>query len=179
MLRAINDLSRFSFSTCCYHAGRWRSLPWERCCSTCSYRPNWRELGFEEIAGLSQSKGEKAMRFLMALPAPPDIMEKIVPSLELVTAMRKYDQEMTKAGIMLAGEGLPPTSKGGRLRVSGGKRVITDGPFTEAKEVIAGFWMIQVKSKEEALEWAKRCPLPEGGILDIYQIFDPATDFPP
>ena len=83
--------------------------------------------------------------------------------------MRKYDQQMTKAGIMLACEGLHPTSKGARLRVSGGKPVITDGPFTEAKEVIAGFWMIQVKSKEEALEWAKRCPLPEGGILDIYQ----------
>jgi hypothetical protein len=63
--------------------------------------------------------------------------------------------------------------------VSGGRPVITDGPFTEAKEVIAGFWMIQVKSKEEALEWAKRCPLPEGGILDINQIFEPATDFPP
>jgi hypothetical protein len=111
--------------------------------------------------GLIQSKGDETTRFLMALPAPPDIMEKIVPLLELVTAMRKYDLEVTKAGIMLACEGLHPTSKGARLRVSGGKPVITDGPFTEAKEVIAGFWMIQVKSKEEALEWAKRCPLPE------------------
>jgi hypothetical protein len=136
-------------------------------------------LGFEEIMGLVQSKGDETTRFLMALPAPPDIMEKIVPLLELVTAMRKYDLEMTKAGIMLACEGLHPTSEGARLPVSGGKPVITDGPFTEAKEVIAGFWMIQAKSKEEALEWAKRCPLPEGGILDINQIFEPATDFPP
>ena len=98
---------------------------------------------------------------------------------ELLTAMGGFSEVLVKAGVMLAGESLHPTSKGARLRVSGGKPVITDGPFTEAKEVIAGFWMIQVKSKEEALEWAKRCPLPEGGILDIYRIFEPATDFPP
>jgi hypothetical protein len=119
------------------------------------------------------------MRFLMALPAPPEVMETVVPSLELVNAMRKYDREMTEAGVMLANEGLHPSSKGARLRISGGKPIITDGPFTESKEVIAGFWMIQVKSKEEALDWAKRCPLPEGAVLDIYQIFEPATDFPP
>jgi hypothetical protein len=119
------------------------------------------------------------MRFMMVLPAPPEIMEKVVPSLALVTAMRNYNAEMAKAGVLLAAEGLHATSKGARLRVAGGKRIMTDGPFTEAKEVIAGFWMIQVKSKEEALEWAKRCPLPEGGRMDIYQIFEPATDFPP
>jgi len=92
--------------------------------------------------------------------------------------MRQYDQDMTKAGVLLAEEGLHPSSKGTRLRVSGGKRVITDGPFTEAKEVIAGFWIIQVKSKEEAIEWAKRCPLPENGLIEIRQVFE-NCDFPP
>jgi hypothetical protein len=85
---------------------------------------------------------------------------------------------MAKAGVLLAAEGLHPTSKGTRLRVSGGKPVITDGPFAEAKEVIAGFWIIQVKSKEQAVEWAKRCPLPENGLIEIRQVFE-NSDFPP
>ena len=120
------------------------------------------------------------MRFMMMLPCPPEPLEQLVtsPNKEIVTAMRKFNEEMTKAGVLLAAEGLHGTSKGWRLKVSGGKKVITDGPFTEAKEVIAGFWIIQVKSKEEALEWAKRCPLPENGLMEIRQVFE-NTDFPP
>jgi hypothetical protein len=118
------------------------------------------------------------MRFMMLLPAPPDALEQRPPNKELVMAMRKFNDDMRKAGVLLGAEGLHPSSKGTRLRVSGGKRVITDGPFTEAKEVIAGFWIIQVKSKEEAIEWANRCPLPENGLLEIRQVFE-NSDFPP
>src|SRR5271165_4956158 len=118
------------------------------------------------------------MRFMMLLPAPAYALEQGPPTKELVIAMWKYNDDMTKAGVMLAAEGLHPPSKGKRLRVSGGKPVITDGPFAEAKEVIAGFWIIQVKSQEEAIEWAKRCPLPEGGVMEIRQVFE-ECDFPP
>jgi hypothetical protein len=118
------------------------------------------------------------MRFMMLLPAPAYALEQGPPTKELVMAMRKYNEDMTKAGVMRVAEGLHPPSKGKRLRVSGGKPVITDGPFAEAKEVIAGFWIIQVKSQEEAMEWAKRCPLPEGGLMEIRQVFE-NCDFPP
>ncbi|MGB8770880.1 MAG: YciI family protein [Candidatus Korobacteraceae bacterium] len=118
------------------------------------------------------------MRFMMLLPAPVDALEQGPPAKELVTAMRKYNEDMTKAGVLLAAEGLHPTSKGKRVRVSGGEPVITDGPFAEAKEVVAGFWMIQAKSLEEAVEWAKRCPLPERGLIEIRQVFE-NCDFPP
>jgi hypothetical protein len=120
------------------------------------------------------------MRFMMLLPAPVEPLEKAVavPHKELVTVMRKFNEEMAKAGVLLAAEGLHATSQGSRIRISGGKRILTDGPFTEAKEVIAGFWIIQAKSKEEALEWAKRCPLPENGVIEIRQVFE-ASEFPP
>jgi hypothetical protein len=119
------------------------------------------------------------MRFMMLLPAPAQALEQCaVPTAEIVTMMRKFNEDMTKAGVLLAAEGLHPSSKGTRIRVSGGKRTVTDGPFTEAKELIAGFWIIQVKSKEEAIEWAKRCPLPEGGLIEIRQVFE-NCDFPP
>jgi hypothetical protein len=118
------------------------------------------------------------MRFMMLLPAPAQALEQGPPSKELVTAMRKFNDDMRKAGALLAAEGLHPTSKGTRLRVLGGKPVITDGPFAEAKEVIAGFWIIQAKSKEEAIEWAKRCPLPENGLIEIRQVFE-VSEFPP
>ena len=119
------------------------------------------------------------MRFMMLLPATVEGLEKFaVPPVEIVTAMRKFNEDMAKAGVLLTAEGLHPSSKGTRVRVSEGKRVITDGPFTEAKEVIAGFWIIQVKSKEEAIEWAKRCPLPECGVVEIRQVFE-NCDFPP
>jgi len=119
------------------------------------------------------------MRFMMLLPAPAQALEQCaVPSAEIVTTMRKFNEDMTKAGVLLAAEGLHPSSKGTRIRVSGGKRTVTDGPFTEAKELIAGFWIVQVKSKEEAIEWAKRCPLPGGGLIEIRQVFE-NCDFPP
>jgi hypothetical protein len=119
------------------------------------------------------------MRFMMLLPAPVEALEKFaVPDAGIVTAMRKYDEEMKAAGVLLTEEGLHPTSKGARIRMSGGKRIVTDGPFIETKEVIAGFWIIQVKSKEEAIEWAKRCPLPECGVIEIRQVFE-NSDFPP
>jgi hypothetical protein len=120
------------------------------------------------------------MRFMMLLPCPPEPLEKLaaVPNKEIVMAMSKYNDEMKKAGVFLAAEGLHATSKGFRIKVTGGKKIVTDGPFTEAKEVIAGFWLIQVNSVEEALEWAKRCPLPEGGLMELRQVFENA-DFPP
>jgi len=119
------------------------------------------------------------MRFMMLLPAPVDVLEQCaVPDKDVVLAMRKYDAEMRQAGVLLSEEGLHPTSKGKRVTMSGGKPVVTDGPFAEAKEVIAGFWIIQTKSIEEAVEWAKRCPLPEHGVIELRQIFE-MQEFPP
>ena len=118
------------------------------------------------------------MRFMMMLPAPVDVLENWQPTKEVVGAMRKFSDDMRKAGVLLSAEGLHPTSKGTRIRVSGGRRTVTDGPFAEAKEVIAGFWMIQVKSKDEAVEWANRCPLEENGLIEVRQVFE-AHDFPP
>lgn len=117
---------------------------------------------------------------MMLLPAPPDVLEKADSSHnpELVRAMHKYNDEMKKAGVLLLAEGLHATSKGARIKVTGGKKVVTDGPFTEAKEVIAGFWLIQAQSQEEAIEWAHRCPLAEHGLIEIRQVFE-KTDFPP
>ena len=99
---------------------------------------------------------------------------------EVLAAMGKYNEELVRAGVLLAGEGLHPSSKGARIRFSGDKRTVTEGPFTEAKELIAGFWLIQVKSKDEAIEWVKRCPNPvEGeGEIEIRQVFE-AEDFGP
>jgi hypothetical protein len=96
----------------------------------------------------------------------------------MLTAMGKYNEELVKAGIMLAGEGLQPSSKGARVQFSGTKRTVVDGPFTEAKELVAGFWMWQCRSLDEAIEWAKRCPNPTGedGVLEIRQVFE-ADDF--
>lgn len=119
------------------------------------------------------------MRFMMLLPAPVELLEKsAIPDKEVVLAMRKYSEEMRQAGVLLTAEGLHPTSKGARIRISGGKPVVTDGPFAEAKEVIAGFWIIQARSKEEAVEWARRCPLPEQSVIEIRQVFE-NSDFPP
>jgi len=115
---------------------------------------------------------------MMSLPAPVEAQEDFVPTRELVTAVRKYSDEMRKAGVLLLAEGLHPNSKATRIKMSGGKREFRDGPFTEAKEMIAGFWLIQVKSREEALEWASRYPLAEGEIVEIRPVFE-NTDFPP
>src|SRR5689334_20617447 len=98
------------------------------------------------------------MRFMLIVKASKDSEAGIMPGPELLEAMGKFNQELIKAGVLLAGEGLQPSSKGARVRFSGDKRTVIDGPFTETKELIAGFWLIQVKSKEEAIEWLKRCP---------------------
>jgi hypothetical protein len=121
------------------------------------------------------------MRFMMMVKANADSEAGVMPSTELLEAMGKFNEEMVKAGVMLAGEGLHPSSKGARVRFSpGGKRTVIDGPFTETKELVAGYWLIQVKSKEEALAWAQRCPAPMGedqdGEIEIRQVFE-AEDF--
>jgi hypothetical protein len=103
----------------------------------------------------------------------------VMPSEQLLTEMGKYNEELVKAGVLLAGEGLHPSSKGARVKFSGSKRTVTDGPFAETKELIAGFWLIQVKSKEEAIEWVKRAPNPMPGTepeIEIRQVFE-AEDF--
>ena len=118
------------------------------------------------------------MRFMVIVKATKDSEAGKLPSQELLAAMGQYNEELVKAGIMLAGEGLHPSSKGARVRFSGDKRIVTDGPFAETKELIAGFWLWQVKSKEEAIEWVKRCPNPMPGheaeieIRQIYEIED-------
>ena len=118
------------------------------------------------------------MRFMVMVKATPDSEAGVMPSRELLAAMGKYNEELDKAGIMLAGEGLHPSSKGARVRFSGDKRTVIDGPFTETKELIAGFWILQVKSREEVIEWVKRCPNPMPGEseIEIRQIFE-ASDF--
>ena len=119
------------------------------------------------------------MRFMIMVKASKDSEAGKMASEELLAAMGKYNEELVKAGIMLAGEGLQPSSKGARVRFSGDRRIVTDGPFTETKELIAGFWLWQVKSKEEAIEWVKRCPNPMPGTdaeIEIRQVFE-AEDF--
>ena len=118
------------------------------------------------------------MKFMVIVKANKDTEEGVMPSEELLTDMGKYNEELVKAGIMLAGEGLHPTSKGARVKFSGDKRTVVDGPFPETKELIAGFWIWQVKSKEEAIAWAKRCPNPTGAEseLELRQVFE-AEDF--
>jgi hypothetical protein len=119
------------------------------------------------------------MRFMVIVKASKDSEAGKMPSRELLEAMGKYNEELVKAGIMLAGEGLQPSSKGARVKFAGDKRIVTDGPFAETKELVAGFWLWQCKSKQEAIEWAKRCPNPMPGTeseLEIRQIFE-ADDF--
>jgi len=118
------------------------------------------------------------MRFMVIIKASKDSEAGKMPSQKLLTEMGKFNEELGKAGIMLAGEGLQPSSKGARVRFSGTKRTVIDGPFTESKELIAGFWLWKVKSKEEAIEWVKRCPNPMEGEseIEIRQVFE-AQDF--
>ncbi len=120
------------------------------------------------------------MRFMIVVKASKETEAGVLPSEELLTEMGKYNEELVKAGIMLAAEGLHPSSKGARVKFSGDRRTVVDGPFTEAKELIAGFWLWQVRSKEEAIEWVKRCPNPTGveGEIEIRQVFE-ADDFGP
>jgi hypothetical protein len=115
---------------------------------------------------------------MVIVKANKDTEAGVMPSEELLQAMGNYNEELVKAGVMLAGEGLQPSSKGARVRFSGNKRTVVDGPFAETKELIAGFWMWQCKSLAEAIEWAKRCPNPTGeeSELEIRQVFE-AEDF--
>ena len=114
------------------------------------------------------------MRFMLMVKANKDTEAGVMPSEQLLTEMGRFNEEMAKAGIMLAGEGLHPSSKGAKVKFSGAKRTVVDGPFAEAKELIAGFWLIQVKSKEEAIEWVKRVPNPTGeeSEIEIRQVFE-------
>ena len=114
------------------------------------------------------------MRFMVIVKANKDSEAGVMPSTELLEAMGKYNEELAKAGVMLAGEGLHPSSKGARVRFNGKKRTVIDGPFTEAKELIAGYWLFQCKSKEECIEWVKRCPNPMEGEseIEIRQVFE-------
>jgi len=120
------------------------------------------------------------MRFMVLVKANADSEAGQLPDEKLLTAMGKYNEELVKAGVMLAGEGLHPSSKGARVRFSGNQRTVIDGPFAETKELIAGYWLFQVKSKEEAIEWVKRCPNPTGAEseIEIRQVFE-AEDFGP
>jgi hypothetical protein len=111
------------------------------------------------------------MRFMMIVKASEKSEAGIMPTEQELTDMGKYNEELVKAGVMLAGEGLHPTSKGARVYFSGDNRSVTDGPFSEAKELIAGFWILQVKSREEAIEWAKRVPCREGHV-ELRQVFE-------
>jgi hypothetical protein len=116
------------------------------------------------------------MRFMVFVKATKESEAGVMPSKQLLTEMGKYNEELVKAGIMLAGEGLHPSSKGVRLRFSGSKRTVIDGPFAETKELVAGFWIWQVKSREEAIEWMKRCPNPTGTgaetEIELRQVFE-------
>jgi len=118
------------------------------------------------------------MKVVVFVKATPESEAGIMPGTELLTAMGNYNEALVKAGIMLAGEGLHPSSKGARIKFSGKNRTVVDGPFTEAKELVAGFWIWQVKSMDEALEWAKRCPNPMEGesILELRPVLE-AEDF--
>jgi hypothetical protein len=118
------------------------------------------------------------MRVMVIVKASKDSEAGALPDKELLTKMGKYNEELVKAGIMLAGDGLQPTSKGKRVRFSGDKRTVIDGPFTETKELIAGYWIWQVRSMEEAVEWLKRCPNPMPGEseVEIRPVFE-AADF--
>ena len=120
------------------------------------------------------------MRFMVLVKADRNSEAGVLPDEKLLTAMGKYNEELAKGGVLLAGEGLHPSSKGARVKFAGAKRTVTDGPFAETKELVAGFWLWQVKSKDEAIEWAKRCPNPSGadGEIEIRQVFE-AEDFGP
>ena len=116
------------------------------------------------------------MRFMVLVKENEESESGALPSTATLAAMQSYNEELVNAGVMLAGEGLQPSSKGARVKFSGGKTTVIDGPFTEAKELVAGFWLWEVKSKEEAIEWVKRCPAPMEGDseIEIRQVFEPA-----
>ncbi|MBV9578037.1 MAG: YciI family protein [Chloroflexi bacterium] len=115
------------------------------------------------------------MRFMLLVKATPDSEAGKMPSEQMLAEMTRYNEELVKAGVLLAGEGLHPSSRGARVHFAGTRRTVVDGPFAETKELIAGFWLIQVKSRDEAIEWVKRCPNPMDteSDIEIRQVFDP------
>jgi hypothetical protein len=117
------------------------------------------------------------MRFMMLVKASKESEAGMLPSKELIAAMGNFNEEMAKAGVLIAGEGLQPSSKGARITYSGAKRSVTDGPFAETKELLAGFWMIDVKSKADAIAWASRVPFADGEVVEVRQVFE-TSDFP-
>jgi hypothetical protein len=121
-------------------------------------------------------KWSVTMRFMVIVKADKNSEAGVMPSTELLTAMGKFNEEMVKAGVMLAGEGLHPSSKGARIKYSGKDRIVTKGPFGETSDLVAGFWLIQVQSRDEAIEWMKRAPFDGGSEIEIRQVFD-AEDF--
>lgn len=116
------------------------------------------------------------MRFMVIVKADKDTEAGVMPGEPLLAAMGKFNEQLVQAGVMLAGEGLQPSSKGARVRFSGSQRTVIDGPFAETKELIAGFWLWQVKSREEAIEWLKRAPFDGGAEVELRQVFE-ADDF--
>src|SRR5262249_51072389 len=112
------------------------------------------------------------MRFMVIVKATKETEAGVLPSAEILEKMGKYNEELVKAGVMLAGEGLHPSSRGARVKFTGNQGTVTDGPFAETKELIAGFWLWQVKSKEEAIEWLKRAPCDDGAKVEIRQVFE-------
>jgi len=129
------------------------------------------------VAELHQ-KGDRTMRFMVIVKATKESEAGVLPDAKILAEMGKYNEELVKAGVLLAAEGLQASSKGARVKFSGGKRIVTDGPFTETKELIAGFWLWKVNSKEDAIEWLKRAPFDGGTEVEIRQVFE-AEDFGP
>jgi hypothetical protein len=119
---------------------------------------------------------EQAMRFMVIVKADKNSEAGVMPGTELLTAMGKFNEKMVKAGVMLAGEGLHPSSKGARIKYSGKERAVISGPFSATGDLVSGFWLIQVKSRDEAIEWMKRAPFDGGAEIEIRQVFD-AEDF--
>lgn len=117
------------------------------------------------------------MRFMMLVKASKESEAGALPSRELLASMGQFNEEMVKAGVLIAGEGLQPSSKGTRVTFAGPKRTFTDGPFAETTELLAGFWMIDVKTKADALAWASRVPFTDGEVIEVRQVFE-AEDFP-
>jgi len=123
-------------------------------------------------------KGDRTMRFMVIVKASKESEAGILPDQKILTEMGKYNEELAKAGVLLAAEGLQASSKGARVKFEGDKRTVTDGPFAETKELIAGFWIWKVNSKQEAIEWLKRAPFGGGTEIEIRQVFE-AEDFGP
>jgi hypothetical protein len=128
-----------------------------------------------ERASTTEIRGEYTMKVMVIVKATKESEAGVLPSTELLSAMGKYNEALVEAGILLAAEGLQPSSKGARVRFSGASRLVTDGPFAETKELIAGFWLWTVRSLEEAIEWVKRCPNPmnEDSEIEMRPVFEP------